>query len=359
MKKSFLIKLFLLLAVCVLAMFSMMERIRTRQASSVVHAAGLLPKISLEDLSEIELSWNDRFRATLIRNGDKWYLKERDLYPADQRKVREFILALASLRPLKVLSPMDPGALEALRVVPKSSGKNTPGVQVRLKDRKGARVLNLVMGIGHYINTDRGQVASHQIPDGRYLAVYGNDPSTPPSVILVAPIFENYHPYGGSWVAMPDFSNLPGALEIRFRLGDQSVWHLIRNSSTVPFSDASSAKMNVDHQAVSSIYSLLMGRFLQDVRNDVPGKTPGKPFADLRIRMEDGSFRRIEFYRGEGSNHILVRFRAEAPAGAAPGTARAVESFNRDVENRVFDLNARQFNLLYKSPFEAKEPIRK
>ena len=356
MKRKTVIPILFLAAVCALAAVAVIHRLQTRRLASVrVETANLLPKLKIEEAAQFRLSWRN-VSATLKKQDGNWVVVERGL-PAEPAKVASFLEALATIRPLKRISPVDEKTMLRLRTFSEGFGTAVPGVRVELKNRDGAVLLDLVMGRGHFLPDDTTP-PDQRVPSGRYLAVRGADGE--PVVFLTPSVFEDYHPGPGSLLKAPVFEQIAGALSILWReLPDRTVWSISRNDPRQPFQDAAGTR-KISGQGVSSLLSALSYRYSQDAFPRSHYKEMEPPFGELVVTDCFGVRRSLVFHRlkNDASTVVFqlnaaVVGRPSVQGGDPAGIVRRFLSAGKDV---CYEMPVQVFEILTAAPFE---PARK
>lgn len=354
MKRKISIPILVLAVVCALALAALVQRFQTRRSASVkMETANLLPKFRKEDVAEIRLSWRN-VSATLKKRDDVWIVAERGL-PAEPKKVATFLDAVQTIRPLKLIAPVDDKTQLRLRTFSEGFGTAVPGVRVEFKSSDGKPLIDLVMGRGHFLPDDTTP-PDQRVPNGRYLSVRGKDGK--PVVFLTPSVFEDFHPVPGSWLKAPVFENIAAAMGVVWRqlpMG-QTVWAISRRDPRQAFEDASGGLRPVSRQGVSSLFSALSYRYMQDAFPRSHYKDLGPAFGELIVTDYYGVSRSLTFYRlkSDASKVIFslnarIYRRVKVPGAEPEQIVRRFLSAGKDV---YYEMPVQIFDLLTAAPFD-------
>ena len=351
MKRKLSIPVIVLSVVCLLALIALFQRFQTRRHSSVkTETAGLLPKFRTEDAAEIRISWRKTVATLRQRNGE-WFVVERNL-PADPKKIAAFLEDVSSIRPLKLISPVDDKTQLRLRTFADGFGTAVPGIRVELKDRDSKPLIDLVMGRGHFLPDD-STPPDQRVPSGRYFSVRSGDGA--PVVFLAPSVFEDYHPVPGSWLKYPVFENIAASMSVTWR----QLWTISRRDPRQPFEDASGGLRPVSRQGVSSFFSALSYRYSVDAFPRSHYRNLEPAFGELIVTDYYGVSRSLIFHRlkGDASKVVFslsarIFRRVKVPGVEPEKTVRRFLSAGKDI---YYEMPVQIFELLTAAPFETRK----
>lgn len=117
---------------------------------SVVNDAPAFPGLEqkIPDIARIEMSWNSDGaieQVSIVRDSDEWRIEQKNGYPANIGKVRDFILSLAELK-LVEAKTADPARYARLGVSDVTEA-GSEATRVRLAGRDGAAFADVLIGI--------------------------------------------------------------------------------------------------------------------------------------------------------------------------------------------------------------------
>ena len=191
-----------------------------RPANSATLGQKVLPDLKAADIASMRIV---EPKATLtLRRGDQgWTLAERDGFPADFGKVREFVLKAIELK----IGQSEPiGEADRARLSLDEPGKNaeTAGTLVEFGGADGKAIAKLIVGKKYFKreveNPDRTPA------DGRYVL----RPDNPGTVLLVSDPLAQANARSASWIDRNAFKiEKVKTLEVRYP--DGSAWRIERS----------------------------------------------------------------------------------------------------------------------------------
>lgn len=139
----------------------LLHREEAEKKPTVVASLGqpVLPGLPVSEVAAIALR-DAGGTLTLERSGEEWRLAEREGFPADTDRVREFVLKLAELK----IGQLDPAG-EADR---KRLQLDDSGTRVELRDAQGKTLAALVVGRKYFRKEPEDPVKA--LADGRFVA---------------------------------------------------------------------------------------------------------------------------------------------------------------------------------------------
>ena len=309
MKKRNVILILFLAAVTALAVVSEL-RLRHDSVSGAASDRLAMPEFRSEDVRAVEISWRTQ-KTTLdfVPDGKYWAVKERGGAQAASSQVADLLEGLAKIAPLKELEIAGPEDYWDLNLVtkeeaaapPPGSGSNrsAEGIQVVLRDEKGAELLRMMLGRGHTrLAADRIGNLAIQGYDGRYIRVWYPDSTS--RVFLISRVFEQCVPTPRQWLE-PLFLSKPEsptyARYQRNRSGSETpgtVWFVTaaKDKYTLIYPQG-----ELDLEAFSQKFSVLASPFSLDLLAEPPDDLEfGEAFQTV---MADGFAYLLEFAKLE------------------------------------------------------------
>ncbi len=357
MKNKLSIPLIVLTAVCVLAAVALIQRYWSHSRASVkTETADILPKFKTDDVAEFRLSWRN-VASTIKKQNGKWIVAERGL-PADPKKAAAFIEAVQTIRPLKVITPLDDKVTLRLRTFSEGFGTAVPGVRVELKNSEGKIITDLVMGRGHFLPDDTTP-DDQRVPSGRYISVRGKDGK--PVVFLTPSVFEDFHPVPGSWLKVPVFEHISAAMSVIWRqlpMG-KTVWSISRRDPRQAFEDSTGGLRPLSRDALSSLFSALSYRYIQDAFPRSHYKNIDHAFGELIVSDCYGVTRSLIFHRLKGDKSKVVFslnariYRRVKVPGIEP--EKIVSNFLSAGKDVYYEMPVQLFDMLTAAPYDVQK----
>ncbi len=223
-----------------------------QQANERPQNAALLGKPLLKDLRAVDVSVirivQPKSALTVQRKEDGWVIAERDGFPADVAKVRDFVIGMLEL---KVGQTVPLGPQDRARLNLDDPGKKDGGTLVELDAQDGKPLARLIVG-KKYFKRDV-ENADKAPADGRFLAL-PNDPAT---AYIVSDPLAQASTKTADWIDRTSFQveNVK-TLEVRFP--DDGGWKIERSGDNAGWSLAGAKpgeKLDVG-KANSASYSL-------------------------------------------------------------------------------------------------------
>lgn len=120
--------------------------------------------------------FNTKDRLELAAKDEQWVVYNRDSYPANYSKIRDFIMKVRDLKIAQKLR-MKKNAYGSVKLLPPGNGSKEPdtGTLLVLYNDEGDPLLSLVLGDFHYADKDSASPFSPPMKDGRYVMVSGSD----------------------------------------------------------------------------------------------------------------------------------------------------------------------------------------
>ncbi len=262
-RKQFII---LLVVVAVIGAAGLMVHQRNQQSwQAAGDAIGqkLLPNFAINETAQIHIQSGTN-ALNLIKQNDRWQVKERDNYPADFSKISELMLKLADLKVVQSeqIGPLQLGRFELLTP---GTGTNS-GTLVEFKDQASKTLNTLLLGKKHMqkapANSQFGGMGGEGWPDGRYVMV-GTGAK---SVDVISDPLEAVEPQPAQWLNKEFLSiQNPRTIAAQFSKATNS-WKLTRASETNEW-QLTEAKPDekLDSTKISSVTSPFSSATFSDV----------------------------------------------------------------------------------------------
>lgn len=258
--------------------------------------AATLGRALLKDLKAAEVAAirivEQKSTLTVQKKGERWGLAERDDFPADVAKVREFVLQALSL---KVAQSEPIGEKDRARL-----GLDDTGTQVEFLGAEGKPLSRLVVGKKHFKreveNPDKARA------DGRFVAL----PEEPKIVYLVSDPLEQATSRSAEWVDRKSFQ-VEKVKTLEVRPADGGGWRIERSGDNADWrlADAKPGEKLDPGRANAASYSL----GLLELADVAPKGTALESPTVIQATTLDGISYSIRVGRPQGE-HYPVTFSA-------------------------------------------------
>ncbi len=286
-----------------------------QQAAERPQNVALLGRPLLKDLRAADITTirvvAPKNALTVEQKDDGWVIRERDGFPADVAKVREFVVKLLEL---KVGQSMPIGEKDRARLNLDSSG-----TQVELAGRDGKSLGKLVVGKKYFKreveNPDKAAA------DGRFVAL----PSDSATAYVVSdPLFQA-SPKSADWIDRTSFQ-VEKVKTLEVHMPDGSGWKIERNADNADWKLVGAKhgeKLDVG-RANSASYSLSLLELAdvapKDVKQNGEGTGLDKP-TTINATTLDGLAYLIRVGKLDGDNYY-VRFSSSGTVSGKDEDAR-------------------------------------
>ena len=305
--------LVLLLVLGGAALLYQRQQASERPQNADVLGKPLLKDLRAADVAAIKIS-EPKSVLTVQRKEEGWVIAEREGFPADVAKVRDFVIKLLELK-IGQSAPL--GAQERARLRLDDSG-----TRVELDALDGKPLAVLIVGKKYFKReVDNPEKAA---ADGRFVAL----PKEPDTAYLVSDALTQASAKSADWIDRSSFQvEKVKTLELRFpdgsgwkieRAGDNPEWKL---------ADAKPGEKLDVGKANSASYSLSLLELADVAPKDTPDTGLDKPTL-IDARTLDGLAYEIRVGKAQGDNYY-VRFRS---SGTVEG---------KDDDERIKKLKAR------------------
>ena len=278
----------------------------------------LLKDFPLNEVAQIRVK--QAGEVTLSKQGDKWAVKERDNYPANES---EIIDLLRKVWDLKVAQPVSTEAALLARfelLAPDKGGTAaSTGTLLEFKDGAGKALGSLLLGKKHMkespANSPYGGGGS---PDGRYVMI-GADVKT---VSLISDAMNNAEPKPEQWVNKEWFKIEKLKSISVLTTNSTNNWKVTRETETGEWKLADTkGDEKLDTAKTGAFGYLLSSPAFNDV---VVGAKPETTGLDKAVVATLETFDTFNYTlkiggTGEGDRHVQVTVSASLPKDRAPG----------------------------------------
>ncbi len=288
----------------------------------------LLKDFPLNDVAQIHIKQGAE--VTLSKKGDKWTVKEREDYPANDS---EIIDLLRKVWELKVARPISTEAAQLSRfelVSPDKGGSAANvGTLLEFKDASGKAAGSLVLGKKHMKESPaNSQFGGGGFPDGRYVMV-GSDAKT---VALINDALSNVEPKPEQWLSKEWFKieKLKSIAVVTTNATNN--WKAARETETGEWklTDAKGDE-KLDTAKTGGFGYLLSSPSFSDVVINAKPETTGldKPLVATLETFDHFTYTLKIGGSGEGDRNIQVAVAANLPKDRTPGKDEKSEDKTR------------------------------
>jgi hypothetical protein len=288
----------------------------------------LLKDFPLNDVAQIHIRQGGE--ATLSKKGDKWTVKERDDYPANES---EIIDLLRKVWDLKVAQPVSTEAalLPRFELIAPDKGSNAanPGTALEFKDGAGKTLASLLLGKKHMKESPASsQFGGGGFPDGRYVMI-GNDVKT---VSLINDALANVEPKPEQWVNK-DWFKIEKLKSISvLSTNATNNWKVTRESETGEWKLADAkGDEKLDSAKTGAFGYLLSSPSFNDVALNPKPETTGldKPTVATLETFDNFSYTLKIGGSGEGDRQVQIVVSANLPKERVAGKDEKPEDKTR------------------------------
>ena len=274
-----------------------------QQAAERPQNAALLGKPVLKDLRAADIAVikisEPKSTLTVQHKDDGWAIRERQDFPADVAKVREFVVKMIELK-VGQSTPVD--EKDRARLNLDDPGKKTEGAgtQVEFDARDGKPLGRLIVGRKYFKrdveNPDKAPA------DGRFVAL----PEAPGTALIVSDPLVQASAKSAGWIDHSSFQvEKVKSLEVRF--ADGSGWKIERSGDNADWKlDGAKPGEKVDTgKANSASYSLSLLELADVAPKDVQDTGLDKPTL-IQASTLDGLSYAIRVGRPEGDSYYVT-----------------------------------------------------
>ena len=288
----------------------------------------LLKDFPLNDVAQIQI--RQAGEATLSKKGDKWTVKERGEYPANES---EIIDLLRKVWDLKVAQPISTEAalLSRFELIAPDKGSNSAnaGTTLEFKDAAGKTLASLLLGKKHMKESPASsQFGGGGFPDGRYVML-GSDVKT---VSLINDALSNIEPKPEQWVNK-DWFKIEKLKSISvLTTNATNNWKVTRESETGEWKLADAkGDEKLDSAKTGAFGYLLSSPSFNDVVINAKPETTGldKPTVATLETFDNFSYTLKIGGSGEGDRHVQVMVSANLPKDRVAGKEEKPEDKTR------------------------------
>lgn len=288
------------------------------QVSSQQLGQKLLKNFPLNDVAQIHIRQGGE--VSLLKKGDKWAVKEREDYPANES---EIIDLLRKVWDLKVAQPISTEAalLSRFELVAPDKGSNAAntGTVLEFKDGAGKALASLLLGKKHMKESPaNSQFGGGGFPDGRYVMI-GGDVKT---VSLINDALANVEPKPEQWVNKEWFKIEKLKSISVLTTNATNNWKVTRETETGEWklSDAKGEE-KLDSAKTGAFGYLLSSPSFNDVAINAKPEMTGldKPTVATLETFDNFSYTLKLGGGGEGDRHLQVAVSANLAKDRAPG----------------------------------------
>jgi len=157
--------LLILAVVCVvlIGIFYFVSREKMKSISSLETGITAPFEIDPEKIANITIS-DETTKVNLSLENDEWRVEEKSNYPADFKKIYEFILSVLQIKPVQMVTEKK-DYYDRFGV--KDHGENSNSKMISLNDKDNRELLKIILG--------QERAVSKGMPGGQYMRIFGKN----------------------------------------------------------------------------------------------------------------------------------------------------------------------------------------
>jgi len=217
----------------------------------------LIPSLDVNKIAKIAIYDNNNNVELALQN-NKWLVFNRNNYPANFAKIRDFILEINNLKIAQKLS-INKTLLKDINLLAPTKDCNSKhtkyksntqynfdterqkikeatllaeknsGTMVKFYDMEGNSILSLILGSFHYEKQNEANTLVEPDKNGRYVRVLGSDP------VLTSTTLESLSPVPTQWFDTKIIKLSPLKSLTRFSAKGKELWGISRKSPKSPY----------------------------------------------------------------------------------------------------------------------------
>ena len=173
-KKQLIITLVIFTVLLVIAFFALKKEDASWEKGEFANKTPVIENLDVNQIAKFAI-FNTKERLEVSIKDDKWVVYNRDFYPADYTKIRDFILKIRDLKIAQKLR-IKKNAYGSLKLLPpENDDENNTGTLLVLYNEQGDSLVSLLLGEYHFADKDAASPFSPPVKDGRYVMVSGSD----------------------------------------------------------------------------------------------------------------------------------------------------------------------------------------
>ena len=295
---------------------------RSQQASNVdLLGQPLLKNLKAADIASIRIV-EPKAALTLARKDERWTIAERDGFPADIGKVREFVVRMIEL---KVAQSEPIGAADRARLALDMPGGSGAGTLLEFLSADGKALAQVILGKQYF---KREGDPAGRAADGRFVVL----PAKADTVYIVPDALTQASARSADWIDPTAFKvEKVRTMEVRFpegehwklaRVRDDANWKLsgLRPGEKVSVSRANSATYSLSLLELADVAAPELKP--ADAGLDKPIVVDANTFDGLRYTIRIGKLENNSYYVGFSSGGSLARERKPEPGENPADRAR-------------------------------------
>jgi hypothetical protein len=262
-----------------------------RPRNAAVLGKPVLKDLRAADIAAIQIA-EPKSTLTIERKDDGWVLRERDGFPADVAKVREFVIKMIELK-IGQSAPL--GEKDRARL-----NLDGSGTQVTFAAQDGQPLAKLVVGKKYFKreveNPDKSPA------DGRFVAL----PGEPDTAYIVSEPLAQASARSADWIDRSSFQ-VEKVKTLEVRMADGSGWKIERGGDNADWKLAGAKpgeKLDIG-RANSASYSLSLLELADVAAKDVKDTGLDKPTL-INATTLDGLSYEIRIGRAEGDDYYVA-----------------------------------------------------
>jgi hypothetical protein len=262
-----------------------------RPRNAAVLGKPVLKDLRAADIAAIQIA-EPKSTLTIERKDDGWVLRERDGFPADVAKVREFVIKMIELK-IGQSAPL--GEKDRARL-----NLDGSGTQVTFAAQDGQPLAKLVVGKKYFKreveNPDKSPA------DGRFVAL----PGEPGTAYIVSEPLAQASARSADWIDRSSFQ-VEKVKTLEVRMADGSGWKIERGGDNADWKLAGAKpgeKLDIG-RANSASYSLSLLELADVAAKDVKDTGLDKPTL-INATTLDGLSYEIRIGRAEGDDYYVA-----------------------------------------------------
>ena len=231
-KKQLINSLIILVILSVLSFFTFRKHIASWKRGKVVEKAKLIENIDLNNVAKIAITTDSDSLALHKNDNGKWCVKERSDYPANFKKLSDFLVQLTDIDIVNY-PHLVKSQFPSLKLVAPEKGKkdDKSGTTLTLSDKNGKILFSLLIGDKHMPQKETATAMYQTIqPDGCYVIIDNSDRAA-----LINNALATVNPDPKKWIER-NFFKIPDILSVS--LADKTgkeLWTIYRTALKAPW----------------------------------------------------------------------------------------------------------------------------
>lgn len=175
-KKQLIVAIIIFAGLLIISLFVLKKEDSTWEKGEFANKTPLIQDLDVNLVAKF-MVYNMNQRLEISNKNGKWVVYNRNFYPADYEKIRNFIMTIRDLKIAQKLrlKKKSFGDLKLISPDDKESGLEKTGTKLVLYNEQGDILLSLLLGDYHLADVKNPSPFSPPIKDGRYVMVSGSE----------------------------------------------------------------------------------------------------------------------------------------------------------------------------------------